>query len=89
MRKFLRQVVWIHVLICGDEHLFTVAVLDERKISRPLVFHPHGVEILGLCAERYHDLGAVEGGEYVRLVGRAELVLKRDAREEHLEACVS
>ena len=86
VRKLLRQVVGIHVLICGNEHLFAVAVLDERKISRPLVFHPHGVEILGLCAEHYHDLGAVEGGEYVRLIGRAELVLKRDAREEHLEA---
>ena len=85
MRKLLRQVIGIHVLICGDKYLFAAGLLYKRQIAAPLVLDPHGVEIFRLCAEHHHDLSAIESGKYVRFIGCAELVLQRDTREEHLE----
>ena len=89
MRKFLRQVIGIHVSVCRNEHLFAAGFLDERKIAAPLVFDPHSVEILRLRSDNNHDLRRVERREYVRLVRCAELVLKRYSAEKHLEAFLS
>ena len=85
MGKLLRQIVGIHIAVGGDQHLFR-ATADQGQITAPLVFHPNGVEVLRLRTQHHHDLGAVQRGEYVRLVGDAQLVLQRDAGEEHLEA---
>ena len=85
VREFFRQVVGIHILIGGDEH-FLLALLNQRKIAAPFVFHPNCVEIFRLRAERDHDLGRVQRGENVRFVGRAELVFEGDARKEDLKA---
>ena len=85
MRKFVGQVVGVHVAVGRNEHLFR-AVFDEREVTAPLVLDPDGVEILRPRAQHDHDLGRVQRREDVRLVGRAELILQRDAREEHLEA---
>ena len=89
MRKFLRQVIGIHVSVCRNEHLFAAGFLDERKIATPFVFDPYGVEMLGLCSDNDHDLRRVERREYVRLVRCAELVLQRYSAEKHLEAFLS
>ena len=86
MRKLLRQIVGVHVLIGRDEHLFAAAGFDEREIPAPLIFHPHGVEVLRSRAEDDHDFGAIERRENVRLIRRAELILERDARKKDLEA---
>ena len=85
MGKLLWQIVGIHIAVGGDQYLFRTAP-DQCQIATPLVLHPHGVEILRLRAQHHHDLGAVQCGEYVRLIGGTQLVLQRDAGEEHLEA---
>ena len=85
MGKLLRQIVGIHIAVGGDQYLFRTAP-DQCQIAAPLVLHPHGVEILRLRTQHHHDLGAVQRGEYVWLISRAQLVLQRDAGEEHLEA---
>ena len=85
MGKLVRQIIGVHVAVGGDERLFR-AVFDECKIAAPLILHPHGVEILRPRAQHHHDLGAVERGENVRLIGHAELVLQRNAAEKDLEA---
>ena len=85
MREFLRQIVGIHITVGGDQHLFRAAT-DQRQITAPLVFYPHGVEVFRLRAQHHHDLGTVQRGKYVRLVGDTQLVLQCDAGEEHLEA---
>ena len=85
MGKLLRQVVGVHVAVGGDQHLLRTTP-NQRQITAPLIFHPHGVEVLRLRAQYHHDLGAVQCGEYVWLISRAQLVLQRDAGEEHLEA---
>ena len=89
MGKLLRQIIGVHILVGGNQHLLTTAVFHQRQVAAPLVFHPHGVKILRLGAQHHHDLGAVEGSEYVRLVGGAQLVLQGDAGKEHLEALLS
>ena len=85
MGKLLRKVVGVHIAVGGDQH-FLRTTPDQRQIAAPLVFHPNGVEVLRLRTQHHHDLGAVQCGEYVRLVGGTQLVLQRDAGEEHLEA---
>ena len=85
MRKFLRQIIRVHVPIRRNQNLL-FSVLDECQKARPFVAHPDGGEILRSGAEHDHDLCAVERGKNVRLVFRAELVFQRDAREENLES---
>ena len=85
VRKFLRQIIRVHVPIRRNQNLL-FSVLDECQKARPFVAHPDGREIFRPGAKYDHNFGAVEGGEDVRLVFRAELVLQRDAREENLEA---
>ena len=89
MRKFLRQVIGIHVSVCRNEHLFAAGFLDECEIAAPFVFDPYSVEILGPCSDNDHDLRRVERREYVRLVRCAELVLQRYSAEKYLEAFLS
>ncbi len=55
MRKLLRQIVGVHIAICGDER-FLRAVLNKREIAAPFVFDPYGVEVFRLRAENDHDL---------------------------------
>ena len=83
--EFLGQVVGVHVLIGGNKHFFG-AVFNKRKVAAPFVFYPYGVEVFRPCAQYHHDLCAVKGGKYVRLVGGAQLVLQRNAAEKHLKA---
>ena len=85
MRKFIGQVKRVHILIGGNEHLFSAGLLHKGKIAAPFVFHPNGIEIFRLCAEHHHDLGAVERCENIRLIGAAELILQSNPREKDLE----
>ena len=55
MRKFLRQVIRIHVAVCGNENLLG-SVFNKRKITAPFIFHPYGIEVFLSCAEHDHDL---------------------------------
>lgn len=48
----------------------------------PLVFYPHGVEILEVRAKHQHNLGGVQRGEDVWLVLRSQFILQGDTREE-------
>ena len=86
MRKLFRKIVGIHIAVSGDQHLLAAALLDERKVAAPFVLDPYRLEMLWLRAEYYHDLRTVQSGENIGLVGRAELILQRDARKEGLEA---
>ena len=86
MGKLSREVVWIHIAVCGDQHLLAAALFYKREIAAPLILDPDCVEILWLCAENDHDFGAVKRGEDIWLIGRAELVLKGYAGEEDLES---
>ena len=85
MGEFLGQIIGVHVLIGGNKHFFG-AVFNKRKVAAPFVFYPYGVEILRPCAQYHHNPCAVKGGEYVRLVGGAQLVLQCNAAEKHLKA---
>ena len=85
MGKFLRQIVRIHIPIGRDQH-FLRPVFNQRQISAPLIFHPYGIKIFRSSPQHHHHLCAVQRGEYVRLIGCPQLILQRDAGEEHLEA---
>ena len=56
MRKFLRQVVGIHIPVGGDQYLFAAGMLHKCEIAAPLVLYPHSVEMLRLRTEHDHDL---------------------------------
>ena len=84
-RQFFRQVVRIHAAIARNQQPLVV-VLHQRQIAAPLVFHPHGVKVLRLAADNDHHLRAVQRREDVRLVLLTQLVLQRDAAEEHLQS---
>ena len=57
-RQFFRQVVRIHIPIARNQQPLVV-VLHQRQIAAPLVFHPHGVEVLRTAADDDHHLRAV------------------------------
>ena len=85
MRKFLRQIIRVHVPIRRNQNLL-FSVLDECQKARPFVAHPDGREIFRPGAKYDHNFGAVEGGKDVRLIFCPKLVFQRDARKEDLEA---
>ena len=85
MTELLRQIIGIHVLIGRDKGLAGTA-LDKLQIAAPFVLYPNGVEILRLGAQHHHDLCAVQGCKNVRFILLAQLVLQRNAAEEHLKA---
>ena len=84
MGELLWQVVGVHVAVGGHQHLVRT-VFDQRQVAAPLVLHPHSVEVPRLRAQHHHDLCAVQRREDVGLVGRADLVLQRDAGEKDFE----
>ena len=66
-RKLLRQVIWVHVPVAGNEQLSLVLAHHGKKTA-PLVLDPDGVEVFTAGANSHHDLCRVERGEYVRLI---------------------
>ena len=84
-RKLLRQVVWVHVPVAGNEQLSLVLAHHGKKTA-PLVLDPDGVEVFSAGANSHHDLGRVERGEYVRLILCAGYIFQRNAGEEHAPA---
>ena len=85
--EFFGHIIRIHIAVAGDEQTAAVGA-HERKVAAPFIFDPDGVQIFRLRADHDHDLGRVQGGEDVRLVFLPKLILQRDARKEHLIACV-
>ena len=84
-RKLLRQVVWVHVPVAGNEQLSLVLAHHGKKTA-PLVLDPDGVEVFSAGANSHHDLGRVERGKYVRLILCAGYIFQRNAGEEHAPA---
>ena len=83
--QLLGQVVGIHAAVAGDQQALSV-LGHQRQVAAPLVFDPHGIEVLRPAADDHHHPCAVQRREYVGLVLLTQLVLQRDAREEHLIA---
>ena len=76
------HILRIQILIAGDQVLGFVSG-HEFQIPAPFVLYPHGVVVFVAGAHRQHDLGGVQGGEDVRLVGLAQLIPQGDPGEEH------
>ena len=85
--QLLRQVVGVHIPVAGDQQAAAV-ILHQRQIPAPFVLHPHGVEIFRLGAHYQHHLGAVQGGENIRLILLAQLVFQCDTAEKYLIALI-
>ena len=80
--EFLGHVIGVDTLVAGNQVLGFV-LCHELEIAAPLVLDPHGVIVFVIRAEGQHDFRAVQGGEDVRLVFLAQLVLQGDAGEEY------
>ena len=77
----LSQTVDFYIFITRNQMLVLVLGHQFQKPG-PLVFYPHGVEILEVRAKHQHNLGGVQRGEDVRLVLRSRFILQGDTREE-------
>ena len=80
--EFLGHVIGVDALVAGNQVLCLV-LGHELEVAAPLILDPHGVVVFIIRAEGQHDLRAVQGGEDVRLVFLAQLVLQGDAGEEY------
>ena len=82
-RQLVGQVVGIHVPVAGDQQPLAI-LRHQGQVAAPLVLHPHGIEVLRLAADDHHHPRGIQRSEDVGLVLLAQLVLQRDAAEEHL-----
>ena len=72
----------VDVLIARNERLL-LSGSNQLQIPAPLILDPRGVIILVVRADSQHDACGVEGCKDIRLVFLPELILQRDAGEEH------
>ena len=86
MRKFIRQVIGIHIPVCRDQNLFAAALFHKGKVAAPFIFYPDRMEVFRLRAEHDHDFCRVKRRKDIRLVLRAELILQRNARKENSDS---
>ena len=83
--KLSGQIVCVHFSIYGDKSFFSTAV-NKCKISAPFVLYPHGVKIVFIRSDDYHNLSGIQRRKDIRFIRFTELILQSYTRKENTVA---